>query len=88
MRIKYLAFIEMAVLIIAFIPTVLFYLLYLPFYLGARGFGWIYNTTQHWKFKLGNWLLRHSYEAKNGKIRNKAVLRNMTAYDVHYRYGM
>lgn len=86
MRIKYLVIIELAVLIIALIPTLLFFLCYTPFSLVTRGFEWIFKTIQFWNFKFGNWLLRHSYEATHGMIKNKAVLQNMTPYDVHYKY--
>ncbi len=85
MKVKYLAIIEIAVLIIAFIPTLLCYLFYLPFYLVSRGFGWILDTLQYWKFKFGNWLLRHSYEVTHGVVRNKSLISSMTAIDVYLR---
>lgn len=75
--------VEMAVLIIAFPFTLVIYFVFLPFAWVARFGNWLYYKTQYWKFKFGNYLLRHSYEAKHGLIKNKSILRNKTAYDVY-----
>ena len=81
MRVKYLAIIEFAVLSIAFIPTFVFWVISLPIVWLFKVVAYVWEISAHWKFKFGNWLLRHSKEAKSGMIRNKSILRNMTAYD-------
>ena len=48
---------------------------------------WLWDRCEHSRWKLGNWLLRQSDDAKRGNIKNKAVLRNWTCvqYYRHFR---
>lgn len=50
-------------------------------------FLWFEGKTKYSLWKVGNYLLRNSWEAKNGQIRNKAILRNWTAYDYVKKAG-
>lgn len=81
MKVKYLSTLEMIVLIIILPFHLVVYLVFLPFLWVSRFGDWIYSSTKYWTFKFGNWLLRHSYEATHGLIKNKSILRNWTAWD-------
>ena len=88
MKVKYLSMLEMAVLIIAFPFQLVIYLVFLPFVWVSRFGNWMYSNSKFWTFKFGNWLLRHSYEVKHGLIKNRSVIRNMTAFDVYEKYHL
>lgn len=85
MKVKYLSFVEVAVLIIAFPFELVIHLVFLPFTWVTRLDIWINTHTKYWKFKVGNCLLRHSFEATHGMIKNKSILRNWTAYDAYQK---
>lgn len=87
MRVKSLAIIEALIGLVLLCLTSPFLITQCILAFIIKGLMFIDKRTWLLRRKLGNWLLKHSWEAKHGFINNKTVIETWTATDYEIKFN-